>query len=336
MRRIEAILHRFKCSVADKAFPRWMYVEVTDRCNSRCRTCSIWKQTPCPNPMTPKDLRGVLSSELFRNVEYVGNSGGEPTLVDLYGFLQAEHEALPKAALSISSNGLLPDKLYEVVSRCVKEGMHLDVGLSLDGVGAFHDYWRGVKGNFERLDLVIRKLLQLQRVYPDLLNVGAGSTLTVETSKQADALADYCGRLGLPLMWHWFNFAPFYYNKPRQANAVLFERAILKIMDKTVYREMWLNYLHTAKFPHLKCHALSSFLLLNCDGTIRPCLTFWDHPAGNVLRHDPVRVWHSEKAEAVRQLVSNCAGCLNKWACDWNLIMAYPSFLAKKLIARLT
>jgi MoaA/NifB/PqqE/SkfB family radical SAM enzyme len=302
-----------------------------DQCNSRCRTCNIWQQKHCDKPITPKQLRDLLHSELFRNIEYFGITGGEPTLFDLDGFLQVAHEVLPQAALSISSNGLNPVKLYDAVEKCVSAGIHLDVGLSLDGIGEFHDYWRGVKGNFEKVDWLVHKLKILQCEYPILLSFGVGSTLTVETAQQADSLRAYCKNVGIPFVWHWFNYAPFYHNAPRKADVALFESAILKVVDKSIHRDMWLSYLRTGKFPRLKCQAFSSYLLLNCDGTIRPCLSLWNHSGGNMLENDPIAVWTSKEADDVRQRVSQCHGCLNMWACNWNLVTNYPKYLIKKV-----
>jgi len=335
VKRVKSVLQRFKHSVSDKDFPRWMYL-MFDRCNSRCQTCNIWSQEPCSKPLKPEDFRRILSSELFRNIEYIGITGGEPTLFDLYGFFRAGHEVHPKATLNVSSNGLLPHKLYDVVSRCLKEGMRLEVGLSLDGVGEFHDYWRGVKDNFVKVDWLIHKLSELRLLYPNLLTVGVGSTLTLETAGQADALVSYCRKLNVPFMWHWFNFASFYHNDPRPMDTAVFESAVLKVMGKSIFRDMWLYHLRTRKFPRLKCRALSSYFLLNCDGTVRPCLTLWDHSAGNMLEHGPLTVWHSEQAELVRKIVASCHGCLNKWACDWNLTMSYPAYLVRKAKVRLS
>ena len=331
---VKAVLQRFKFSVVAEAYPRWMYL-MFDKCNSRCKTCQIWRQKPCPNPLTPEQFYSILQSELFRNIEYIGVTGGEPTLFDLYGFLCVAHKAFPHATLSVSSNGLLPRKLYDTVKQCLKEGIRLDVGLSLDGVGAFHDYWRGVKGNFKKVDWLIRKLLELRKAYAKQLNFGVGSTLTVETAKQADEIATYCKKLGVPFMWHWFNHATFYHNTPRKVDAALFTGAVLKVMGKSIFRDMWLNYLATGKFPRLKCKALSNYLLLNCDGSVRPCLSLWDYTAGNMLENDPLTVWCSEEAKNVRKKVALCSGCLNKWAVEWNLVMAYPTFVMRKIAGRL-
>jgi MoaA/NifB/PqqE/SkfB family radical SAM enzyme len=119
-------------------------------------------------------------------------------------------------------------------------------------------------------------------------------------------------------------------------DALAFELAVLKVMDKNLYRSLWLNYLRTGQFPNLKCHALSSYLLLNCDGTIRPCLSLWDNNAGNVLEDDPLKVWFSEEASNIRSKVASCSGCLNKWAVDWNLTMSYPKYLVRKAAVRLS
>lgn len=337
LRRVKSVANGLKYfAIARSLYPRWMYLMV-DQCNSRCRTCNIWQQKPCDNPITPEQLKSILESELFKNTEYFGITGGEPTLFNLIGYLKVAHTSLPNAMLSVSSNGLLPDKLYSTVDLCLWEGMQINVGLSLDGIGEFHDRWRGVTGNFEKVDWLVHKFIELQRAYPKTFSFGVGSTLTVETAKQTDQLLAYTRKLNVPFLWHWYNHTPFYHNKLRQEDSKLFESAILKLMKPSPYRDSWVEYLHTGKFPHVRCQALSNYFLLNCDGVVKPCLTLWNENVGNMLKDDPVKVWYSKEANQVRSKIASCQGCLNKWACDWNVLAsAYPKYILKRATTRLT
>lgn len=315
--------------LSSNLYPRWLWFEVTDKCNSRCRTCNIWRKEWTRDPLKPEELRRILSSSLFHNVRYVLNSGGEPALVDLYSFLLAEHNAMPNANLQISTNGILAEKVVDTAEKCLAIGIHLDIGISLDGVGAVHDTWRGVKGNFEHVDWLLHKLLDLKKSY-SFLNVAVGSTLTNETAKQADKMINYCRKLGVPFMWHWYNVSSFYDNF--NADASFDKTALSCALDKVfssndAYSQSWHEYLLTGKIqPPFECFALSTFLVLKCNGDIVPCLSKWDDAIGNVRHIEPLNVWCSDEAEQVRCKIKSCEGCLNSWGYGWSKLSQRPFY----------
>ena len=313
--------------------PRWLWFEVTDKCNSRCQICNIWRKKPIPE----NDLLGftrffdILQSPLFKNVEYIINSGGEPTLVqDLRWVLMAEATALPKATLQLSSNGILAEKLLDIVKHYLALNRKLDVGLSLDGIGYNHDVYRGAKGNFEKVDWLLKELKALNN---PLLNISVGSTLTEYTVKHSKALCEYAKKMDVFFMWHWFNKSAFYGNKevPTQQHE-WFQDAVLSVMSPSLYRDMWLKTLKTGKIPKFKCYALMSFCVLKCNGDIVPCLNLWNESIGNVKDADPLTIWNSAKAKDTRGRIAYCEGCLNNWAVNWSLRsypFKYPLYLWK-------
>ena len=138
--------------------PRWLWFGVTDKCNSRCVYCNIWKMKPCPDPLTPSEIEIILSNDLFKNIQYVLNSGGEPVMrTDIKDVFAVEHKVLPDARLQLSTNGILVDSIISLVQFALEDlGCHLDVGVSLDGVGENHDSTRGIKGNFERVNRLLQ------------------------------------------------------------------------------------------------------------------------------------------------------------------------------------
>lgn len=305
-------------SIKHKAHPSLtkLWVETTDLCNSRCGTCFIWKRKESESKLTPASLFDLLSNPLFRNVDYIINSGGEPSIIDLAGFLYAEHSALPKATLQVSTNGLLPDKVFSAVKSAVSYGAKVEVGISLDGVGESHDAVRGVKGNFERVDYLIRKL-------KPICSVTVGSTLTDETVKYGNELVCYAKKMGVPFMWHWANQSNFYGEATAKVSKENAEKA-LRLVPNSFYKNMWLNSLD-GKPEKFRCSALTSFAVLKCNGEVVPCLTHWDQSIGNMLTSNPQRIWRDAKKQ--RLLVKECAGCLNSWGCGWSLQQQYTPLL---------
>ena len=145
-----------------RPLPLNVTVSVTDRCNSRCRTCNIWCRE------AREELSADEMARVFRKLGHapywITFSGGEPFLRrDLEDLCQSAYELCRPAILNIPSNGLLhrqiPDRVREIAQRCPDS--QLIVNLSLDGVGARHDEIRNVPGNFERTMACYRDLREI-------------------------------------------------------------------------------------------------------------------------------------------------------------------------------
>ena len=177
-----------------RLLPLNVTVSVTDRCNSRCRTCNIW----CKNP------RDELSTAAFDRVfEGLGRapywftfSGGEPFLRrDLEDLCQSAYERCRPAILNIPTNGLLykriPDRVADIARRCPDS--QLIVNLSLDGVGERHDEIRNVPGNYERTMVCFRGLKAIDA--PNL-SVGLHTVISVFNLDDFQSVYDLAQELG--------------------------------------------------------------------------------------------------------------------------------------------
>ena len=142
-----------------RLLPLNVTVSVTNRCNSRCRTCNIWRREP-GQELTTEEFDRVFSS-LGHAPYWITFSGGEPFLRrDLEDLCQSAYERCRPAILNIPTNGLLcrqiPSRVAEIARRC--SDSQLIVNLSLDGVGKRHDEIRNVPGNFQRAMETLRGL----------------------------------------------------------------------------------------------------------------------------------------------------------------------------------
>ncbi len=129
-------------------------LQITDMCNSRCCMCNIWKKHG-HNIISPLQLKEIFKDKAFYNVEHIGFSGGEPSIVkslEKYYYTAIKH--LPNLkSISIISNSINPhDTIFisEELKNITQEyNINYSVMISLDGIGSIHDKNRGVKGNFE-------------------------------------------------------------------------------------------------------------------------------------------------------------------------------------------
>jgi len=277
--------------------PQWLVFMTTDKCNSRCTHCNIWRQKGIDNPLTPKELEKTLSDPLFKNIKEVINTGGESTLRnDLEEIFLAEHKALPKANLQLSTNALIPQRTVDLAKALLKRGIPLSIGISLDGVGEHHDKVRGVKGNFERVDWLVHELLKLKEIHKNKLNFVLGFTLSGLTVDYMKETQEYGKKVGVDVLVQWYNQANFYSNLGRELSKT--DKKLLdavKSLPPSFIRESWLSSME-GKFIKFPCFALHTFCVLKTNGDIVPCLNLFESSAGNVREKTPTEICKNKES----------------------------------------
>jgi len=304
--------------------PKWVWFGLTERCNSHCRHCNIWKKQPARDELTLAEIRKCFSDQLFKDIEIFINSGGEVLLRnDIVDIIKLEHELFPQACLNISTNGILPDRMIETVRAVLKEGIKINASVSLDGLGEEHDKMRGTPGNFQRVDYLLRELVKIREQHPDLLTLAIGFTLSDLTLASWRHVRDYADSLKIEFIMQWYNQSSFYENNACGLNYSQAEMlAAVSSQPRTIVREKWLKYLGNKPIK-FKCFAAETFFTLRCDGNIVPCLSYWDEILGNVRDKTPTEIWRSQQAKAVRKKVADCSGCLNCWAVEWSMSTSF-------------
>ncbi len=149
-----------------KTGPKVLLLPVTTRCNAKCVMCTIWKQESksISSEFLSKAFEdGVLVSDL----EYLGVTGGEPTLLpdlpDIVDFIIGKSKCLKE--VSFNTNGLLTDNVLKIVKSLIsitkENGIKLSVYVSLDGSGEIHDRVRGINGFFEKTTATIKGIKEI-------------------------------------------------------------------------------------------------------------------------------------------------------------------------------
>jgi len=300
--------------------PKRFWFEVTDNCNSRCTHCNIWAKANCQNPLTLKEMEKIFSDPWLSEVNTVVNSGGEAILrPDVVDIIKLQYKMWPKASFDLSTNGLLPDRALSVTEELAKTGMKINIGVSLDGFGEKHDKIRGVPGNFQKVDRLLKGLLELKKKYKNL-TVIVGLTLSELTIDGWEEAKKYTDSLGVELMVQWYNQSSFYGNENDGQSEELKNKMIdaVKKQGQSTTRERWLKLLNN-KSIKFRCLAANTFFVMKCDGTVVPCLTYWDQSLGNARDKSMKELWSSKEAKEARCVAKNCEGCLNSWGLNWSL-----------------
>ena len=152
-----------------RMLPFSLVASVSFRCNSRCKTCGVWRKPS--DDMTVEEWRRIFAN-LGHSPFYLTFTGGEPFLrADLHEIIIAGAELCHPGVITIPTNGLLTKRILEQVDQICAAARHSQVGLnlSLDGIGQEHDEIRNVPGNWDRAMETWQGLKELQNRHENLV-----------------------------------------------------------------------------------------------------------------------------------------------------------------------
>jgi MoaA/NifB/PqqE/SkfB family radical SAM enzyme len=133
------------------ALPMNLTFSVSYRCNSRCKTCNVWRKRV--NDFTVDEYEATFR-KLGNTPYWLTFSGGEPFLrPDLINIILLAYKHCKPGIINIPTNGLMVDRVVSGVERLAREAPKSSIvlNLSLDGIGEAHDEIRGVPGNYVKL-----------------------------------------------------------------------------------------------------------------------------------------------------------------------------------------
>lgn len=178
--------HLLQFSADKKPVVVW---NVGRRCNLRCRHCySESHDREYPGELTLDEGRALLDDLADFGSPVVLFSGGEPLLrSDLFELIA--HAAGRGLRAVVSTNGALIDAA--TAARLKDAGISY-AGISLDGLRAANDAFRGVRGAFDLALSGVRHCLRAG------VKVGLRFTMTRQNAGEIDGIFDLVEREGIP------------------------------------------------------------------------------------------------------------------------------------------
>jgi Fe-coproporphyrin III synthase len=154
---------------------------ITRRCNLKCIHCySDSDAREYPGELSLEQCRGVVDDLAQFGVPGVLLSGGEP-LIHPHFFDLASYARAQGLRLTLSTNGTLIDR---AAAHRLKDTGFAYVGISLDGIGATHDHFRGRQGAFEKTVAAFRHCKAVGQ------KVGLRLTLSAHNIADLDRILD--------------------------------------------------------------------------------------------------------------------------------------------------
>ena len=155
---------------------------ITRRCNLACIHCySDSAAREYPGELTWDQMRTVVDDLSGFNIPALLLSGGEPMIHPRF-FELASYARERGLRLTLSTNGTLIDADR---AKQLKEIGFAYVGISLDGIGKTHDYFRGREGAFEKTVAAFRNCKAVGQ------KVGLRLTLSPHNVADLDQILDF-------------------------------------------------------------------------------------------------------------------------------------------------
>jgi len=155
---------------------------ITRRCNLKCIHCySDSDAREYPGELNWEQCQGVIDDLASYGIPALLLSGGEPLIHPRF-FDIATYAREKGLKLTLSTNGTLID--HATAAR-LKALQFAYVGISLDGIGATHDHFRGRQGAFEKAVSAFRNCKAVGQ------KVGLRLTLSANNIADLDKILDF-------------------------------------------------------------------------------------------------------------------------------------------------
>lgn len=340
-----------------------LFLFVTSKCNSKCRTCFYHDKLNDGQDLTLEEIRSI--SETAPSFDKLWLSGGEPFMrKDLIEIIRLFVDNNGVKVINLPSNGLLGDRIEKGIDELLEACPDLEIHLnfSLDGIGETHVAVRGVSGGFHK---TLDTLWRVKQRYSDKkkLIVNVASVITPDNY---DELID----LGAYLLKHRLcavQFLETVRGEPRDPSTKTLTRAQIQDLYERFYplveeqshhlfkdfgsvgeviakkffmgfvrfvNELQMNNLEGPSPWGMDCTAGKTTLVIDHDGSFRSCEM--RPPVGNMRDYsfDTEAVLHSR---ALRDEVQAIGGGhrANCWCTHGCWIMSSMKFSPRAMLYRM-
>lgn len=251
---------------------RRVVFSVTARCNSRCKTCFIWKKD-LKDKLSLSDIEKFARSKAFKKLSFLVLTGGETFLrTDIDKIVNVLKKKNPKLHITILTNGLLPEVIAKKVKNMPRDVM---IALSFNGKEKTHDETRGVPGNYKKLLQTIEKLKELGQ------NANLIYTVTPENHDQIFWAWDFAKQYDLNILFNpEVEYARLDTDKSRKLTDSQKKEVLRQL--KEIYKERkrgpfdYTYYLFFKKYYEgktitNKCYAGTNSVFIDYTGDVYPC-----------------------------------------------------------------
>ncbi len=277
---------------------------LTYRCNARCAMCNVWKMPTIPEEeISLKELDKIPSG-----LNIINLTGGEPTLrADLLDIVDLLYPRAGK--LEISSNGLLPERIYPIIQRYPD----VRIRFSLEGFEETNNLLRGEKNGFQTKVNGLRKLQELGGT-----DLGFAITIQDENADQIVRMFEFAEKNGFELATSTLHNG-FQFNKTdnvlydRSRTAGYIEELITAQLQTNNVKNWFRAYLNLGIVARvlggdrlLPCSAGTNFIFVDPWGDVFACNVRPDLKIGNLVDQSWNELVNGLSMQEVKRKVIAC------------------------------
>lgn len=278
--------------------PKSVIWDVTYACNLSCQHCLTDSGNGRTTALGTEEAHELIDRLADARVLYVSLTGGEPFLhhdiLDLVAYITDRN-----MRVDIASNGF--DVPKRVLER-LRELPVFQVQVSVDGIGASHDRFRGKKGAFERA------CQTLSRLKEEGFSTSISTTTTAQNIGELPQIIDLAVSLGCDA-FKAIPFIPAGRGRRTVQDLLLSRRGSMQLSRILAEKEQELrgrlSISTETTFTFLlspqdcgegmsgpmTCSAGYDELSVGADGTAYPCPFLHDFPLGNLLESPMEKIW---------------------------------------------
>jgi sulfatase maturation enzyme AslB (radical SAM superfamily) len=303
-------------------------IDITDRCNFRCPTCSKWRHPPPPHELGLEEWRIALDRlRGFPLLREIAIGGGEPLLhADVLGIIELAHERGFRTTL-ISNGWLIDQGLLESLERVRLDTLIISLNSLTPSV---HDETRGKPGSHDRIMNLVENWCATSRTQllfsTIVLEPNCGELVELAQFVRDEDLRGILFQVLLPTEVHytfsegasmppiagdWTESNPLWVRSlPKLGQEI---DALLDLQAKgypvlnpaSQLRRFISYYEDPGRAATVACLGTHFRLHIDPLGDMRLCYGF--PPIGNVLRDDPRQAWKNERATQIRSASIDCS-----------------------------
>ncbi len=309
--------------------PKSLIFPITYRCDSRCVMCSIWEKEP-RQEMSLEELERAFSDNLFRKIQNVNITGGEPTLrKDLSQIVKLLINKMPELKkITLTSNGFNVDRVVnssiEASEICKKNNIDFLVGISLDGIDEVHNKIRRVPQAFERTSETILRIKELQEHPHNKMRLSVNCTITRKNLYDLENITNWCKRHNVHLNFIIAEFSENFYSNEEAEEQLRIKGEdkayLMKLIEKLAKEKSLFNFpayfysnmlemMKNSKKRTVPCIYQFDGFVFDVYGDLYYCI-LWDK-IGNCFTRSCSSIYYDTKNILARRklLKERCARC---------------------------
>ena len=319
-------LHEYKKKLRKSPELKFLFFELTMRCNERCRHCGSYCGDVTSEELSPEVYYRLMEQvkERYKKLPMLCITGGEPLLrKELFEIMSYAHKL--GYTWGMTSNGTLITR--ETAKKLKEAGMNT-ISVSIDGLEETHDSFRRTPGGFRKAVEGVKNLLE-----QDFEAVQVTTVVTKKNIDQLDELFELMTELDVD-SWRVINIEPIgralsldgYTLSPEE-----YRRMFDYIAEKRRegYPVMYgcqhylgLQYESEVRSWYFLCNAGVYTASILANGDVMGCLDIERRPEtieGNILRDDFIDLWENHfeiYRDPLWRKNEKCAACDARDFCE--------------------